>query len=82
MPRFRAWSLYNKACAAVDAVGLSPVVAGSHVRAEVRAQALKRFADVERLEAGDIADAITYIVTRPRRVAVNEVLIRPTEQEG
>lgn len=34
-----------------------------------------------RLEAGDIADAIAYIVTRPRHVAVNELLIRPTEQE-
>ena len=33
------------------------------------------------LEAADIADAITYIVTRPRHVAVNELLIRPTEQE-
>jgi NADP-dependent 3-hydroxy acid dehydrogenase YdfG len=29
----------------------------------------------------DIADAITYVVTRPRHVAVNEMLIRPTEQE-
>lgn len=26
-------------------------------------------------------DAIAYIVTRPRRVAVNELLIRPTDQE-
>lgn len=34
-----------------------------------------------RMEAADIADAITYIVTRPRHVAVNEMLIRPTEQE-
>jgi NADP-dependent 3-hydroxy acid dehydrogenase YdfG len=33
------------------------------------------------LEADDVADAITYIVTRPRHVAVNEVLMRPTEQE-
>lgn len=32
------------------------------------------------LEAGDIADAVVYMVTRPRRTAVNEVLIRPTEQ--
>jgi NADP-dependent 3-hydroxy acid dehydrogenase YdfG len=31
--------------------------------------------------ADDIADAISYIVTRPRHVAVNEMLIRPTEQE-
>src|SRR5580693_7747260 len=34
-----------------------------------------------RMEAEDIADAIAYIVTRPRHVAVNELLIRPTEQE-
>ena len=33
------------------------------------------------MTAADIADAITYIVTRPRHVAVNEMLIRPTEQE-
>jgi NADP-dependent 3-hydroxy acid dehydrogenase YdfG len=37
---------------------------------------------VERLESEDIADAIAYIVTRPRRTAINELLIRPTEQEG
>jgi NADP-dependent 3-hydroxy acid dehydrogenase YdfG len=54
----------------------------THVREEVRASMRQRFADVERMEADDIADAITYIVTRPRRVAINEVLIRPTEQEG
>ena len=35
----------------------------------------------QRMEAEDIADAITFIVTRPRHVAVNEMLIRPTEQE-
>ncbi len=33
------------------------------------------------MEARDIADAITYIITRPRHVAINEMLIRPTEQE-
>lgn len=27
------------------------------------------------------ADAIAYTVTRPRHVAVNEILVRPTEQE-
>jgi NADP-dependent 3-hydroxy acid dehydrogenase YdfG len=54
----------------------------SHLREEVRATAMKRFADIELLEAGDIADAISYIVTRPRRVAVNEILLRPTDQEG
>jgi NADP-dependent 3-hydroxy acid dehydrogenase YdfG len=31
------------------------------------------------IEAGDIADAVVYMVTRPRRTAVNEMLVRPTE---
>ena len=53
----------------------------SHVREGVREEALKRFASIERLEADDIAEVITFIVTRPRRMAINEVLVRPTEQE-
>jgi NADP-dependent 3-hydroxy acid dehydrogenase YdfG len=53
----------------------------THLRPEIREQTEQRFANVERLEADDIADAITYIVTRPRRVAINELLVRPTEQE-
>jgi NADP-dependent 3-hydroxy acid dehydrogenase YdfG len=52
----------------------------SHNRAEIQEQIEKRFASVEVMQADDIADAITYIVTRPRRVAINEVLIRPSEQ--
>jgi len=35
----------------------------------------------QRMTADDIADAIAYIITRPAHVAVNEMLIRPTEQE-
>jgi len=34
----------------------------------------------EVLEATDIADAIVYALTRPSRVAINEMLIRPTRQ--
>ncbi|MDQ2748925.1 MAG: SDR family NAD(P)-dependent oxidoreductase [Actinomycetota bacterium] len=54
----------------------------SHNRPEVQEGMRARFADMERMEADDIADAITYIVTRPRRMAVNEMLIRPTEQQA
>ncbi len=54
----------------------------SHNRPEVQEQMAKRFGDIERLQAPDIADAITYIVTRPRHVAINEILVRPTEQAG
>jgi NADP-dependent 3-hydroxy acid dehydrogenase YdfG len=53
-----------------------------HLRPEIREQSLQRFKGIEKLLAEDIADAIAYIVTRPRRMAVNEMLIRPTEQEG
>lgn len=53
-----------------------------HNRPEIQEAMRKRFAETERLEAEDIADAIVYIVTRPRRAAINEILIRPTEQEA
>jgi NADP-dependent 3-hydroxy acid dehydrogenase YdfG len=52
----------------------------THVRKEVREAAPSPYATIERLEAEDIADAISYIITRSRRVAINELLIRPTEQ--
>ncbi len=52
-----------------------------HNRPEIRDGLDRRFAAMQRLEATDIAEAISYIVTRPRHVAVNEVLIRPTDQE-
>jgi NADP-dependent 3-hydroxy acid dehydrogenase YdfG len=54
----------------------------THVREEVRQETLRFLSGVEPLAAEDIADAIQYIVTRPRRVAVNELLIRPAEQEA
>jgi NADP-dependent 3-hydroxy acid dehydrogenase YdfG len=60
--------------------GATSTELASHNRPEVLEAMRPRFAGVERLEADDIADAITYIVTRPRRVAVNEILIRPAEQ--
>ena len=59
--------------------GATATELASHNRPEVLAAIRNQFG--QRMEAGDIADAITYIVTRPRHVAVNEMLIRPTEQE-
>ncbi|MFN2607925.1 MAG: SDR family NAD(P)-dependent oxidoreductase [Acidimicrobiales bacterium] len=53
-----------------------------HNRPEILDGIHQRFGGVEQLQAADVAEAITWIVTRPRRVAVNEVLVRPTEQEG
>jgi NADP-dependent 3-hydroxy acid dehydrogenase YdfG len=53
-----------------------------HNRPEVQEAMRQRFAGMQRMEAEDIADAITYIVTRPRHMAINEMLIRPTEQDN
>jgi NADP-dependent 3-hydroxy acid dehydrogenase YdfG len=60
--------------------GVTATELGSHNRPEIRAGMQQRFAGIERLTAEDIADAIAYIITRLRHVAVNEVLIRPTDQ--
>jgi NADP-dependent 3-hydroxy acid dehydrogenase YdfG len=53
----------------------------SHNRPEILASLAERFAEQERMEASDIAETISFIVTRPRRVAINEILVRPTDQE-
>jgi NADP-dependent 3-hydroxy acid dehydrogenase YdfG len=53
-----------------------------HNRPEIHEQIQNRFAGVELLQPTDIAEAIGYIVTRPRRMSMNEVMIRPTNQEG
>ncbi len=54
----------------------------SHNKQAVRETIQQRFGNIERLDASDIADAVAYVVTRPRHVAINEMLVRPTEQEG
>ncbi len=60
--------------------GATATELSSHNRPEILDVIRQRFAGMERMTAEDIADAIGYIVTRPRRMSVNEILIRPTEQ--
>jgi NADP-dependent 3-hydroxy acid dehydrogenase YdfG len=52
----------------------------THNRPEV-IESLRSQLGQQRMSAYDIAEAIAFIVTRPAHVAVNEMLIRPTEQE-
>jgi NADP-dependent 3-hydroxy acid dehydrogenase YdfG len=52
----------------------------THLRQEIRDAVSKQTAGVERLFPDDVADAIAYIVTRDRRVAVNEMLVRAGAQ--
>ena len=61
--------------------GATATELASHNRLVVLEEMAKNFGGIELMASEDIADAITYVVTRPRHVAVNEMLIRPTEQE-
>ena len=48
---------------------------------EVKKQTEEFYGSMTALESEDIAAAILYAVTQPPRVNVNEILIRPTDQE-
>jgi NADP-dependent 3-hydroxy acid dehydrogenase YdfG len=61
--------------------GATATELASHNRDEILQGIKARFLSSEVMVAEDIADAVRYIVTRDRRVAVNEMLVRPTEQE-
>lgn len=52
----------------------------SHLRDGVRQAVERQIEGIELLRPQDIADAVAYIVTRDRRVAVNEMLVRAAQQ--
>jgi len=52
----------------------------THLREDVREAARGQVESIEPLRPEDIADAVAYIVTRDRRVAVNELLVRAGAQ--
>jgi NADP-dependent 3-hydroxy acid dehydrogenase YdfG len=52
----------------------------SHVREDIRQTAQSQVGSIDPLLPDDIAEAVVHIVTRDRRVAVNEVLVRAAEQ--
>jgi NADP-dependent 3-hydroxy acid dehydrogenase YdfG len=61
--------------------GATATELAGHNRDEVLETMRTQVTAMEPMQPEDIAEAIAYIVTRPRHVAVNEMLIRPTEQE-
>ena len=52
----------------------------SHVRDGLREAVARQTDAIEKLRPEDIADAVSYIVTRDRRVSVNEMLVRASDQ--
>ncbi|HTY73921.1 MAG TPA: SDR family NAD(P)-dependent oxidoreductase [Actinomycetes bacterium] len=70
----------------VRVVLIEPGMVDTELREHVTQPAAKegiraRAASIRQLQAEDIAHAILYAVTAPDHVAVNEVLIRPTDQD-
>jgi NADP-dependent 3-hydroxy acid dehydrogenase YdfG len=61
--------------------GLVATELASHNRPEILEGIQATLADVEPMQAEDIAETILFTVTRPRHVTINEILVRPTEQE-
>ncbi len=51
-----------------------------HITDEDAREGMSGLMNLERLQAGDIANAIAYAVAQPQHVSVNEILIRPTQQ--
>ena len=51
-----------------------------HITDEDARESMSGLVNLERLQAEDIANAISYAVTQPGHVSVNEILIRPTQQ--
>jgi NADP-dependent 3-hydroxy acid dehydrogenase YdfG len=52
----------------------------SHLRDGVREAIERQVEGLELLRPEDVADAVAYMVTRDRRVAVNEMLVRASDQ--
>ena len=60
--------------------GIVATELASHTRPELQAGIRQMTESVEALRPEDIAEAVVFMVTRDRRVAVNEILVRAGEQ--
>ena len=56
--------------------------AGGGNRPQIQQSHRGRFAQTQKMEAADIAETIAFVITRPRHMSINEVLVRPTEQDN
>ena len=72
----------NKIRVTIIEPGLVATELPQHITdAAAKERASSFYGSLKNLESEDIANAILYAVTQPLHVNVNEILIRPTEQE-
>jgi NADP-dependent 3-hydroxy acid dehydrogenase YdfG len=65
----------------VEPGAVATELAGHITQDAAREESLRMAASMRTLQSEDIARAILYVVTQPPHVAINEVLVRPTDQE-
>jgi NADP-dependent 3-hydroxy acid dehydrogenase YdfG len=53
-----------------------------HITDEQTRQTTERFYDATAITAQDIAEIIAFAVSSPHSVSLNEILVRPTAQQG
>jgi NADP-dependent 3-hydroxy acid dehydrogenase YdfG len=62
--------------------GMVTTELNSHItQPEAKLASERMHATMRALQADDIARAVVYLVSQPPHVAINEMLIRPTDQE-
>ncbi|WP_291473558.1 SDR family oxidoreductase [Corynebacterium sp.] len=54
----------------------------SHITDNATRETVQEMYDVARVTPGEIAEVIAFILSRPRHLAINEVLLRPADQLG
>ena len=54
----------------------------SHITHEATREAVQQGYDVATVTPEDIAEVIAFVLARPRHLAINEVLLRPADQQG
>ncbi len=54
----------------------------SHITHEATRQAVQKGYDVAAVKPEEIAEVISFVLSRPRHLAINEVLLRPADQLG
>ncbi|WP_202976018.1 SDR family oxidoreductase [Rothia uropygialis] len=54
----------------------------THITHEATREAVQKGYDAATVKPDEVAEIIAFVLARPRHLAINEVLLRPTDQLG